>query len=250
MYDSLGKYGILNVSAVTNVEDNIEAYGDIPTLCGSLHLIAVGSSTVSDNYASCGYSSTSVDLSAPGANIFSTQSLSKSTNIPVYRSGFSGTSFAAPMVTGAIALLNAYACDKFILLQKNDPERANFYLRKFILEGTDVLPSFFGKNASSGRLNIQKSLKLMDDFCHEELSLTELENKNISIFPNPGLGQFEIKGLETNSNFSIQIIDATGKTVDFDLNHQTVSLKNVSSGVYIVKIQINNNVSIHQYLVF
>ena len=100
-YDSLGQVGILNVAATESSQNiDVDVVGDMPTACGSPYLISVNSIDHSGQKAPGGFGQKSIDLGAFGENVYST--------IPGNNYGFErGTSFAAPQVTGAIALLYA-----------------------------------------------------------------------------------------------------------------------------------------------
>jgi len=101
MYDTLGAYGILSVGATTNNNLNVDETGDLPTNCTSEYFIGVTMSNNEDQRSGSGYGTTSVDLAAPG------RSVRLSVPGDLYTST-SGTSFATPCVTGAIAL--TYSC--------------------------------------------------------------------------------------------------------------------------------------------
>jgi hypothetical protein len=237
MYDSLGKYGIMNVVAVTNSTENVDVYGDLPTLCSSDALITVGSTTTSDQYFNCGYSTTSVDLSAPGANIFSSRAYT-SQNIngnQIYRNGHNGTSFAAPMVAGAIGLLNSFTCDKFDELMKNDPIRANMLMKRFVLEGADVIPSLEGKSLTAARLNIYNSMRLMTLFCFDELSFEKISKESKLLFPNPGVGIVNLgfDCLETNTQ--VEVFSAEGKRIDIQIVNNQIDISKHLPGVYYIR---------------
>lgn len=243
MYDSLGKYGVLNISAVTNAQVRVEIFGDIPTLCNSKHLIAVGSSTAGDNYFNCGYSDTYVDISAPGANIYSTAANLKNNVNAYYNNGFSGTSYAAPMVTGAAGLIHAYGCEKYLTLYETNPEKAMLILKRCILEGADILPNFLGKNATSGRLNIEKSMKIMDKFCYDELGINDF-NTAIKFFvsPNPGNGSFQIFNLDNHLIENMKIYNALGQEIKFNLTENGFEINNPISGIFIISFISNKEI--------
>src|SRR5262249_49534599 len=95
MYDSLGKYGILNAAATTNSNVDVDVVGDIPTACPSEYLITVTNTTAADELYPAGYGVLTIDLGAPGASIYTTTP----------NNGYStatGTSPATPHVAGAI----------------------------------------------------------------------------------------------------------------------------------------------------
>lgn len=250
LYDSLGKNGILNVSAVSNNENNqVDTDGDMPTLCPSTHLITVGSTTPGDNYFMSGYSTISVDLSAPGANVYSTDAYTKSNilNDRLYRSGFSGTSFAAPMVTAAIGILNAYACPRILDTMRANPVKGNVLLRRFILEGVDVLPGLAGKNATGGRLNIKKSMELMDQYCFGYLGIEkESALPNVFVFPNPGNGNIEISSEKAITQ--IKVYDALGKQVNAQIQSNSIDLSGFANGVYFLEIELEGRKEMIKYL--
>jgi subtilisin family serine protease len=85
---------------------------------------------------------TNVDLAAPGEQIYSTWAPSDT----FYSSG-SGTSFSAPYVSGALALL----------LAKYPGETYQQTIAR-LLSATDLLPSLAGKCVTGGRLNLAKAL--------------------------------------------------------------------------------------------
>ena len=90
-YDDLGAVGILNCGATANNNVNIDVVGDMPTGCGSDYMVAVTATNSSDVRTFSGYGATTIDLGAPGENVF----------LPSGSSGYggtSGTSFASPCV--------------------------------------------------------------------------------------------------------------------------------------------------------
>lgn len=237
-YDSLGKYGILSVGATSNSQKDVDVSGDMPSLCPSDHLIVVGASTLNDNYGGCGYSTISVDLSAPGYNIFTSAPYTKE-NIQtgnIYRAGYSGTSFAAPMVTAAIGVLHAYACDRLLDTIKANPAKGNLVIRKMILEGVDEVPSLIGKSVTSGRLNLLKSIQLLNGYCAGDVGLEEVAiNNKIGVYPNPfnGLG-FQIHS--ESQLISAELFDVSGKLVQVSHQEGTMETGPLRSGVYVLKI--------------
>ncbi|WP_070136904.1 S8 family serine peptidase [Crocinitomix algicola] len=161
MYDTLGKYGILNVGATTNNNVNVETAGDMPTNCTSEYFIGVTMTNNKDLRAGCGFGTTSVDLGAPGSNV-------RVTSAGNSYSSASGTSYAAPVVTGAIALAYSAPCPEFISLSKYDPEAAVLLMKDYILNGVDAVPGLVDDVATGGRLNVNNTINLMLADCEED----------------------------------------------------------------------------------
>ena len=75
------------------------------------------------------------------------------------------------------------------------------------------------------------------------LKLKNLNNQDISIYPNPsGLGQINIliPDFYNSNNFCIQIFDLTGNLIKSEIIYEkqfNLDVSNINSGVYIIKIQ-------------
>jgi subtilisin family serine protease len=140
--DLLGANGILFVTAAGNTaEDNDDpTKRRYPCGYGLATEICVTASDQQDRLARfANYGDETVDLAAPGVNIYST--------LRGGRYGFiSGGSMAAPQVAGAAAL---------ILAQQNLTVGA---LKDAILTNVDPLPSLAGLVRTGGRLDICKAL--------------------------------------------------------------------------------------------
>lgn len=238
-YDTLGKYGIVNVSSATNSNVNIDVSGDLPSQCQSEHLIVVSGSTAGDNHGGSGYSTTSVDLSAPGYNLFSTAAYTPINiqNNQVYKSGFSGTSFSAPMVSAAIGMLNAYACERVLDSIKSNPAKANLMFRLFLLAGVDETPGLAGKSVTGGRLNIYNSLRKMEDYCAGILSVQELEKQNsLWVYPNPGSGS-ELQLISAEEIKQVYCVSPDGKKWKLVLKENSVDVSALEQGVYVLILE-------------
>jgi subtilisin family serine protease len=134
------------VASGNNAGDN-DAVPRYPSSYTFSTIMAVAGSDASDNLLGfSNYGAVSVDLAAPGAGIVST----------VPGGGYaaiSGTSMAAPHVTGTVALLAAVR-----------PNASAVQIRSAILGTVDPVPALAGKVATGGRLNAFAALgRIMAD---------------------------------------------------------------------------------------
>ena len=136
-----GDAGITFVVASGNSGADNDVVPRYPSGYAGDNVIAVAATDASDNLASLSnYGRTSVDLAAPGIDILST--------LPGGRyGGMSGTSMAAPHVTGAVALLAS-----------RKPGITPAEVRAAIFGSVDPLASLAGKVATGGRLNVRAAL--------------------------------------------------------------------------------------------
>ncbi len=135
--DAAGRAGIPFIAAAGNDSSDTDVSASYPASYTSENIISVASTTRMDALSSfSNYGATSVDLGAPGSEIYST----------VLSSGYatlSGTSMATPHVTGALALVKSIA-----------PYLTVSELKQRLLATTDPLPALSGRSVSGGRLNV------------------------------------------------------------------------------------------------
>ena len=250
LYDSLGSVGIISISSATNrnvkvgMKGDTLAFGDIPTLCGSKYLFTVNSSDNLDQHTSSGYSNKYVDLAAPGDNAFSTYPTSKLPANPYKLE--SGTSFASPLVTGAISLINASACKVFLDLSETNFDSAFGLYKSWLLNGVDKSDEFMNLNVSGGRLNVLTMWQQMDSWCwHHDKAYTSVKkmqgtNSIFRIYPNPSDGKFNFVLSENEAQGKISIINVLGEEVFFkDFEGQNAfqpSFKVGNSLIFVVSI--------------
>lgn len=160
LLDSLGQQGVLTVNAAGKDRINTEELGDLPSGCSSNYLLVVTNVDQGGKLLQA-YGPNTVDLAAPAQDILSTR-LGEA-----YRE-FSGTSFAAPQVAGALALLYASPCVQLAELAKNSPGEAALLARRLILDGTEALADLQGKVVTGGYLRVDKSMKLLSAFCQQQ----------------------------------------------------------------------------------
>ena len=147
-------YDGLFICSAGNNNSNTDQYPYYPSSYSIDNMIVVGSSTVDDNKAThSNYGKTTVDVFAPGENIYST----------VFNGGYanhSGTSMASPIVAGVAALLLSL-----------HPELSSAELKAIILSSVDVVYDDNGNNVfgdlcvSGGRINAYKALT--NDYVHD-----------------------------------------------------------------------------------
>lgn len=156
MYDSLGFQGVLSAGATANGNWNVDEMGDIPTAFTSNFLITVTNTNDEDVKSSAGWGPNSIDLGAPGTQIYSTRMGN------VYGNK-SGTSMASPHVAGAIAFMFSAADQAFLEAYKDDPAGGALLIKEYILNGTDPLESLAGITVTGGRLNIYNAAMIMQN---------------------------------------------------------------------------------------
>ena len=141
--------GIMFVAAAGNDGTNNDATPFYPANYGRSNIISVGATDRNDNKAGfSNFGATSVDLMAPGVEMWSTTTGSNSS----YSQG-QGTSFAAPIVSGALALLIAEYPNDSISTRRGRIVSTN---------AVDVIPALSGLCATGGRLNLAKLLPAAD----------------------------------------------------------------------------------------
>ncbi|MCB0668710.1 MAG: S8 family serine peptidase [Saprospiraceae bacterium] len=157
VYDSLGSQGILNCTATANASIDIDSIRDVPTSCASQYMIAVTATNDSDVRSFAAYGKNDIDIAAPGAQLLTT-------SIPDY-DFVSGTSFASPIVAGAIGLLYGSPCGDLAALARVSPAEAALTARSLILDQVDPIAALEDEISSGGRLNIFNSLNAIFTNC-------------------------------------------------------------------------------------
>jgi len=135
--------GVIVVAACGNATNDVDVFPTFPACYHFDNVVSVAYTTRTDSLAAASnFGATNVHLAAPGQDITSTFAATDS----FYFSN-SGTSFAAPYVSGALALV----------LSRFPSEPYELAIRR-ILDGADPLPSLAGKCVTGGRLNLRKAL--------------------------------------------------------------------------------------------
>jgi subtilisin family serine protease len=138
--DLLGSHDILFVTASGNTAQNNDVVPRYACSYARPTMICVAASDQNDNlWSSANYGPTSVQLAAPGANIYSTLRVSNYGYI-------SGGSMASPQVAGTAALILSLGYQSVT------------NLRSMILNNVDLLSSLSGLVGTSGRLNVCRAV--------------------------------------------------------------------------------------------
>lgn len=130
-----------------NNNDNSPAYPTSFDIDNIISVAAIDRNNNRSNFSN--YGTTSVDIAAPGSAVLSCFPNNQYQTI-------SGTSMAAPFVTGACALL----------LEKN-PTLTYHEVKNQLLDAADLVPDLDGRCVSEGRLNL---CKLLTGTCSENIS--------------------------------------------------------------------------------
>jgi Zn-dependent metalloprotease/subtilisin family serine protease len=134
--------GGLFVAAAGNAGSDNDVTPSYPASYTLDNILAVAATDHNDLLASFScYGRTSVDLGAPGVNIYSCAPNSG------YQS-LSGTSMATPHVAGAAGLLWSY-----------NPSLTALQVKQLLMDNVDPVSSMAGKTVTGGRLNINKALQ-------------------------------------------------------------------------------------------
>ena len=228
----------------TGIGQNLDSgnYKVYPVAYTNENMIVVSSIDVNGNIPeSANYGEYSVDIFAPGVRLVSTS--------PTYihDTGFayvSGTSFAAPLVSGVAAMLLSY-----------DPTLTAVELKAAILRNVDEANNLDGKCVTGGRLNAYKALyAVVNDADMSQYDVTY--NPNITRTDRPVTGStqtvtFEYGTYESLSNgrqFSMTGYEVVGwakETSTFILGEGTRSDADYAINESVVDITYNDNITLY-----
>jgi subtilisin family serine protease len=184
--------GIIIVTAAGNQAEDSDLHPFYPGSFGLDNIVTVAATDRRDAFADSysNYGLKSVQVAAPGTQIFSTWNSSDHSYITL-----SGTSMAAPCVAGALALM----CARF-------PAEAYPQLIARLIASCDPLPDLANKCVSGGRVNLRRALA-------PSLSgtRTELDTKiTVAAGRIPGSLLFEVQG-PPNRSCAIEVSNSVGR---------------------------------------
>jgi subtilisin family serine protease len=151
--DELQARDILVVAAAGNggadhLGDNNDAIGVFPAAFSRDNIVAVAATTDDDALTSFSYyGQTTVDLAAPGENIYTTSWDPLNPTNNAYYKYDSGTSFSSPIVAGAAVVCMAI-----------DPEATFATVKSALLSTADFKATWDNKMVSEGRLNLSDAV--------------------------------------------------------------------------------------------
>ena len=234
MFNTMGEAGIISVGSGPNSVSNIDVVGDIPTTCPSNYLVAVTNINRLDKLNNAGYGAINMDIGAPGTDVISTNSGNG------VQTG-NGTSFASPMVSGAIALMYSALPKDTLLKYKGDQAKLASHVRKLLLtKGYREIPDLKGKTLTGGTLNLYRAVLAAIDSTDTTVGVKPVMTApySISMYPNPVKNELNIRTLG-NEDLKIDVVDINGAVALSGILEEgitkTFNLDNLSPGVYLVK---------------
>ncbi len=185
-------------------------------------VISVGATDQNDQKASFSNFGSTVDVMAPGVDIYSTLPEGNNTY-----GNYSGTSMATPMVAGLAALVKSHF-----------PGMSAAQIRLRIEQGCeDISAQNPGMNGmlGAGRINAFQTLG--------NVSISELNGGTFSIYPNPTIDRINFKKSATDDVSRISILDVSGREVISSSWVESLDVSNLSSGIYTIVIDANGALS-------
>lgn len=216
-----------NMVLVASAGNNNQQVSSYPA--GYNHVISVGSTDLSDNKSSFSNYHQTIDVMAPGSNIYSCTIGSDQSY------GFmSGTSMSGPVVAGLCALMRSIAPD----LSPDDLESC----LKASCDNIDAQnPTYVGL-MGAGRINARKAL----DCLVNPVGTAEVSTWECNVWPNPAQDQVQIAISSSGTGMAeITLIDMMGKSMILPIafqmnggkNEFTLPLNGIPVGLYLIKVK-------------
>lgn len=248
MYDLMGEVGILTGAGTANSSWNVEEVGDMPTTCTSDYILTCLNVTPEDAmHTNTAYGNVSIDMGSPGQNSFTTKVLDN-------YGEFGGNSAAAPHLTGAIALLYSLPCENLAESALTQPIQTALMVREAILKGVDAVNDLEGKTVTGGRLNVFKSMEMLQSRCNSSIGNLSISN----LYPNPTDDYLFVEYQTPDfDKYELRIFNALGQLIyiesitppRFSVKKQYLDLTPLTAGIYFLTLSKNDTVVQHKFIV-
>jgi minor extracellular serine protease Vpr len=190
------------------------------------------------------------DIAAPGVSIISSMSsytdavFTSITSVPFngrtyHFAKLSGTSMASPMVAGIAALIldaNPYLSARQVKEIIMQTARQDNY--------TGVIPTEGSPRWGAGKVNAYAAIQLA------LITVGQQEIKNdVSwlIYPNPAKENLNITNLPTSIQ-EVEIIDMNGKVIRRKVENNSISLQNLDSGTFLLRVVVNGKIEQQKFI--
>ncbi|WP_083476240.1 S8/S53 family peptidase [Lacinutrix mariniflava] len=231
--------GIVIVAAAGNGNEDLDhaSYSSY-TARGDSGAIIVGAGTSDSNHHKMSFSTygSRVDVQAWGENVYTLGNACTSTIVfggefnQTYNSCFSGTSSATAIIGGFTAVLQSHA------LTQNGSYLTSQELRTLMIN--TGIPQ--GSGGHIGPLpNMQAAMLALDN----TLSVDSKSISNFIMYPNPTNGVLNINLNSFNNTANLEIHNLLGQqvfTTNLTKSNNSVSVNNLSKGLYLVTVKTNN----------
>ena len=196
--DAMTISNALIVCAAGNNSMDNDIFPDYPASYTSSNIISVAATDMDDyiTYFS-NYGISSVDVAAPGINIYTTR--------PGNKYGFfTGTSMSAALVSGLAGLIKSLR-----------PDLTNIQIKNTIMNNVDIKPSLIGKILTGGRINAYKSLiNVITILRHPKILRTDPKKDKIGVPLNKVIKIYFYENITKGINFNfITLKDAKGNSI-------------------------------------
>jgi len=239
MYDQMGEVGVLSIGATTNLNVDVDEFGDMPSTCTSDYLIMVTSTDEIDSkLISAGYGPKSVDIGAPGINLLTT-------HVDNIYHLFSGTSAATPLVAGTIGLLYSIPNLRIAQNNKTAPAQSALNIKSYVLNGAITISDLKNTTTTGGRLDLSNAIRRLSQANGGNRLGLQID----AIYPNPAVDQVNVTvHLDDLQDISWTILDSAGRTIsqeteipfDYPVATKVFNTSNWPTGNYFIKVKQGN----------
>ena len=81
-----------------------------------------------------------------------------------------------------------------------------------------------------------------------DIAQVDDKNKPLQIYPNPTHNFISIKNLPTNDSFNYRIVDTQGKQWQKGMLNESISVRNLPNGIYILEVQEEDISSFYKFI--